>query len=141
MKKMFYGMCLVMLFPVIAWSQEPAPVKVDVLAKTGYSWNGAALQGYGAGKPEVTILKIDIPPGVELPRHKHPVVNAGVLLKGELTVITEHGKTLHLKAGDPIVEVMETWHFGKNEGNETAEIIVFYAGIAGKPVTVKQQGK
>ncbi len=70
--------------------------------------------------------------------HKHPVINAGVLLTGELTVTTEDKKVLHLKAGDPIIEVVEKWHSGKNEGETTAEIIVFYAGVVDTPITVKQ---
>jgi quercetin dioxygenase-like cupin family protein len=75
---------------------------------------------------------------MELPMHRHPVINAGVLLSGRLTVITEDNKTLHLKAGESIVEVVDKWHYGKNEGDEVAEIIVFYAGVLDKPITIKQ---
>ena len=49
----------------------------------------------------------------------------------------EEGETLHLKAGDSIVEVVNTWHYGKNEGKDPAEIIVFYAGTPGTPITIK----
>ena len=73
-----------------------------------------------------------------MPLHEHPVINAGVLLSGELTVVTEDNKTLHLKAGDAIVEVVNKWHYGKNEGNEPAEILVFYAGTADKPISIKK---
>jgi quercetin dioxygenase-like cupin family protein len=114
-------------------------VKVDVLSKTSYSWDGTALPNYPKGRPEITILRIKIPPGVKLPMHEHPVINAGVLLNGELTVMTKGGKTLHLKAGDSIVEVVNKWHYGKNDGNTPAEIIVFYAGISHRPITVKKQ--
>jgi quercetin dioxygenase-like cupin family protein len=75
---------------------------------------------------------------VQLPMHMHPVINEGVLLKGELAVVTEENNELHLKAGDPIVEVVNKWHYGKNEGNEPAEIIVFYAGIKNEPITIKE---
>lgn len=91
---------------------------------------------YAKGKPEITIAKITVPPKVQLPLHKHPVISAGVLLKGELTLTTEENKTLHLSAGDSIVEVVDTWHYGKNEGNEPTEIIVFYAGTRGAPITI-----
>jgi quercetin dioxygenase-like cupin family protein len=96
------------------------------------------LPDYATGKPEITILKIQIPPGSRLPLHKHGVINAGVLLRGELTVVTEDKKILYLKAGDPIIEVVNTWHYGKNEGETLAEIIVFYAGKVGAPITVYQ---
>lgn len=80
-----------------------------------------------------------IPAGGQLPLHNHPVINAGVLLSGELTVVTEDNKKLYLKAGDPIVEVVNKRHYGKNEGDKPAEIIVFYAGTQGNPITVKEK--
>ena len=138
LKKLFLSIALILMLAGSAFAKDSKKVKVDVLAKTGLSWNGETLLAYSSGKPEITILRIEIPPGVKLPRHEHPVINAGVLLKGELTVITDKKKTLHLKAGDSIVEVVNTWHYGINEGNLPAEIIVFYAGVEGSPITVKE---
>ena len=109
---------------------------VTELVKSDRSWDGALLPGYPAGQPEVTILKITIPPGFRLDTHRHPVINAGVLLSGQLTVITAEGDKLHLRAGDPIVEVVEKLHSGFNPGTVPAEIIVFYAGVIDKPITV-----
>lgn len=109
---------------------------VKVLAKSTKSWNGDTLAAYPQGQPEVTILNIKIPPKTRLHIHKHPVINAGVLLKGELTVVSEDGKTLHLKTGDAIIEMVGKWHHGINEGNDTAEIIVVYAGISDQAITV-----
>jgi quercetin dioxygenase-like cupin family protein len=60
------------------------------------------------------------------------------MLAGKLTVVTEAGQTLHLEAGDAIVEVVDQWHYGHNEGTEPAELIVFYAGVREQPLTVKQ---
>lgn len=110
--------------------------QVNVLAKTSKSWNGQTLPRYSLGKPEITILRISIPPHTDLAWHKHPVINAGVMIAGELTVITDKSDTLHLKAGDPIIEVVDTWHFGKNEGDEPVDIIVFYSGVKGKDITI-----
>lgn len=115
-----------------------ARIQVAELIKTTKSWNGVDLPHYSQAKPEITILRIKIPAGVKLPMHEHPVINAGVLLSGELTVKTVNNKILHLKAGDPIVEVVDTWHYGINEGKEPAEIIVFYAGVVGEKITIKK---
>lgn len=112
--------------------------KVQQLARSPNTWDGAPLPAYPKGHPEITVLRIVIPAGETLPMHEHPVINAGVLLKGELTVVTEGGKTLHLKAGDALIEVVDTWHYGKNEGAEPAEIIVFYAGTEDEPITVRK---
>ncbi len=111
-------------------------VTADILAKTGRCWNGSPLPDYPKGTPEITILRFTIPPGVQLPLHHHPVINAGVLLDGELTVVTDDNRTLHLKAGDSMIEVVNTWHYGKNEGTRNADLIVFYAGVKETPITV-----
>ncbi|WP_299981760.1 cupin domain-containing protein [Desulfobacula sp.] len=122
----------------VTTSLANANVQVSVLTKATESWDKTTLPQYPRGQPQVTILRILIPSGSILPLHTHPVINAGVLIKGELTVVTKNGKTLHLKAGDPIVEVVNTWHYGKNEGTEPADIIVFYAGTKDAPITVKE---
>jgi quercetin dioxygenase-like cupin family protein len=112
---------------------------VQLVQSTG-TWDGQQLPAYPNGQPEITILRITIPPHYTLPMHMHPVINAGVLLKGQLTVTTEDGQVLHMQADDPIVEVVNTWHYGINEGDEPAEILVFYAGTKDEPITIKKTG-
>ncbi len=48
------------------------------------------------------------------------------------------GQILDLHAGEAIVEVVNTWHWGESVGPDPAHIIVFYAGQAGTPVTEAQ---
>ena len=115
---------------------EQEPPTVIQLAQSTRSWDGALLPHYPEGQPEVTILHITIPAGTRLPMHHHPVINAGVLLEGQLTVVAEDGRRLELHAGDPIIELVNTPHYGVNEGDTQAVIIVFYAGTESAPVTV-----
>lgn len=134
----------VFLSCVFCTAQVPADqvsrrVEVDQLAKTTLDWTGTALPAYPEGQPEVTLLKITIPPRARLPWHTHPVINCGYLLEGELVITTEDGEVLHLQAGDPIVEVVDRLHYGRNPGNAPAVILVFYAGIENKPVTVLEK--
>ncbi|MHB8811096.1 MAG: cupin domain-containing protein [Desulfobulbaceae bacterium] len=138
MAKLIYGICLALLLSGNVLAQEAPAIRTEVVAKASRSWDGRDLPDFPKGEAEVTILRIKIPPGARLPLHTHPVINAGVLLSGELTVVTEDNKTLNLKAGDSIVEVVNKWHYGRNEGTQTAEILVFYAGVAAKPITVKE---
>jgi quercetin dioxygenase-like cupin family protein len=121
-------------------SNKITEIEVTTLAKTTESWNGTQLPKYLDGNAEITILKIIIPPKTKLPLHKHPEINAGVLLKGSLRVISTDNDTLNLKAGEPIIELVNTWHYGENLGTEPAEIIVFYAGVEGTPITVLKEG-
>lgn len=115
--------------------KEIKEVKAETLIKSTYSWNDSLLINYPEGQPEITILKIDIPAHTRLDIHKHPVINAGVLLKGQLTVIADNGQKLQLQEGDALIEMVNTYHYGINEGDDAAQIIVFYAGIKDKPIT------
>ena len=139
MKKIICSVCLVTVITSFVWAQEKHDIQTNVLAKTGISWDGRDLPEYPKGKPEITILRIKIPPKTKLPFHAHPVINAGVLLKGRLTVVTENNETLQLNAGDPIIEVVDKWHYGINESDEFSEIIVFYAGVKDSPITIKKE--
>ncbi|HOJ44249.1 MAG TPA: cupin domain-containing protein [Syntrophorhabdaceae bacterium] len=136
MKKGFLIICIFILCAGSFCFAVEDGVDVKIITKTGYSWDGKSLPVYSAKKPEITILKITIPPGVTLPMHRHPVINAGYMIKGKLSVYTENGSMLSLKEGDSIVEVVDTWHYGKNEGNVPAVIIVFYAGYEAEPITI-----
>jgi quercetin dioxygenase-like cupin family protein len=120
------------------WARDTNTALVETLAKSGTTWTGAPLPAYATGTPEVTVLKITLPPGVALPMHQHPFMNAGILLSGELTVYAESGEIKHLKAGEALIELVNAWHYGSNEGDVPAEILVVYAGIAGEPVSIRK---
>lgn len=111
-------------------------IQVVKLAETTKSWNGDKLPNYPEGIPKITVLKIIIPPKTTLHKHYHPVINSGILLKGELTVVDKDNKVLELKAGDVIVELVNKVHYGINKGNKPAEIVVFYSGTEDLPITV-----
>jgi quercetin dioxygenase-like cupin family protein len=70
--------------------------------------------------------------------HKHPVINAGVVLQGKLTVITKDGKQLTLNSGDAIVELVNKWHYGINQDTVPVKLIMFYVGEVGTPLVIKE---
>lgn len=135
MRKTFLLLFLTITF-LQCTTKHSSKIKVTKLIESQESWNGQTLPNYPTGTPKVSILKIEIPPHTATKIHKHPIINAGVLLKGQLTVITKKGDTLHLKEGDPIIEVVNTWHYGKNEINRKAVILVFYAGTTELPLSI-----
>ena len=112
------------------------PIVVTKLTQSVKSWDGKLLPAYPSQQPQITILRIRIAPGARLLLHHHPVINAGVLLSGQLSIETANGDKLHLKAGDPIVETVNTVHSGVNDGKVPAEIIVVYAGTVDQAITV-----
>ena len=142
MKQNVILLCSIAFLSLFACKQnEVSKPEAVTLIETDKSWNGSELPNYPVGKPKITILKITIPPRSKLNIHKHLVINAGVLTKGELTVVDEQHNTLNLKTGDALVELVNTHHYGENKGNLPAEIIVFYAGTEDLPITVTKNNE
>ena len=111
-------------------------VTIKELVNSTKEWNGNLLPSYPAGRPEIKVLRINIPAGVTLPSHLHPVINAAVILKGHLELYSEDGMTKTFGPGEALIEVVNTVHAGKALGSENVEVVVFYAGSQGKPTTV-----
>jgi quercetin dioxygenase-like cupin family protein len=114
-------------------------VEANVLIKTTKSWNGTTLPVYGDGQPEISIVRYRFAPGASIPMHMHPVINAGVLLSGELSITTKSGEAIVVKAGEPLVELFREWHSGSNSGSEPADLVVVYAGTFGIPLVIREK--
>ena len=110
----------------------------EVLLKTTSTWDNAEYQKLKIKKPEVTVLKIIINVGEELPMHKHDLVNIAYVKKGTLTVITNDNKEITLKEGEVLPELIGKYHYGKNTGKEPIELVVFYIGEKGTPLSVNK---
>tara|TARA_R100000388_G_C7133182_1_gene106430 strand:- start:18 stop:461 length:444 start_codon:yes stop_codon:yes gene_type:complete len=110
---------------------ESNSVKVETLMKTTQSWDGVDYGPYPIGHPELSILKIEIPPNTTLPWHTHPMPNAAYVVRGSLTVETQSGQKLLLSEGDTLPETVDTVHRGTS-GSQAVELIVFYAGVKGQ---------
>ncbi|MCH2206228.1 MAG: cupin domain-containing protein [Lentisphaerales bacterium] len=139
MKNILVVLAILLTVSVAFAHDETKNLKVRTVVKSTKSWDGKTLPAYGKGQPEITILEIEVPPKTKLPVHNHPYINAGVLISGKLKVVTEEDEVLILEPGDPIVEVIGKWHYGFNEQDTPAKIIVFYAGVKGEPTTIKQE--
>ncbi len=112
-------------------------IEAETLLKTTASWDGTPYTTYPRGQPELTIVKIKIPPHSVLNWHTHPIPNAAYMLAGELTVETQKpGQTRLLKQGDTLAETVGVIHRGIT-GKLPAELIVFYAGVPMLPLTEK----
>jgi quercetin dioxygenase-like cupin family protein len=108
----------------------------EVLLKSTSSWDGTPYIRYPDGAPELTTLRITIPPRTELPWHTHPMPNVAYVLSGELTVERrEGGKSKVIKAGDVLPEMVDITHRGRT-GDNPVVLIVFYAGTKGMPLSV-----
>jgi quercetin dioxygenase-like cupin family protein len=108
-------------------------IRSETLLQSRSSWDGEPYTAYPAGQPELSVLKITIPPHTELKWHTHPMPNAGYILSGELTLEKkEDGKRQHFSAGQVVPEMVDALHRGVT-GDAPVTLIVFYAGIEGMP--------
>jgi quercetin dioxygenase-like cupin family protein len=143
-KKTFFCLLaiLVIQWPSAAWAHPVATqsqVKVEQLLQTTESWDGVKYAAYPTGQPEVTLIKISIPPHTTLDWHRHPMISVAYILSGTLTVekrATGKRKTIH--AGEALAETIQTVHRGYTE-DDPVELIVFYAGRPGLPLSIKEK--
>src|SRR5471030_865680 len=118
-----------------ATAHEQPVVESRVLLKSTSSWEGTPNVAYPTGQPELTVLKINIPANTALKWHKHPIPNAAYIASGVLEVQTKTGgKSITLKEGEVLPELVDIMHRGKT-GDMPVELIVFYAGTPGTPLT------
>ena len=111
-------------------SSVPQMVRTELL-RTTQSWNGEELPDYPQGKPELVAVKYEIPAGEKLGWHHHIAMNHGVLVQGELTIIGLDGKNTTLHAGDVVVEMVDSIHYGENRGKEPVVLYMFYLSQEG----------
>ena len=110
----------------------------EVLLKTTSTWDNAKYKKLKIKNPEVTVLKIIINVNEKLPMHKHDLVNIAYVKKGNLTVITNDNKKITLHEGEVLPELIGKYHYGKNTGDVPVELIVFYIGEKGTPLSVNK---
>ena len=113
-------------------------IKVTPLAKETTSWDGTPI-AYPQGQAEMTALFIEIGPGAQTGWHCHPVPNFAYMLEGTLEVTLDDGRMKLLKAGDVLSEVVNRSHNGRNVGNLPAKLVVFYTGVVGTPLSVRDK--
>ena len=85
-----------------------AKVEHTELIRTSQSWDGVELPDYLKGRPELVAVKYVFPAGQKLGWHHHPVMNYGILIQGELTIIGQDGKEKTVHEGEPVVEMVNT---------------------------------
>ena len=121
--------------PAVATEPE---VQVEQVLQTTGSWDGSRYTGYPSGQPQVTVLKITIPPHTTLHWHRHPMISAAYVLSGRLTVEKrDTGERKVVNAGEALAETVQTTHRGFTT-DEAVELIVFYAGRVDMPVSVAE---
>ena len=112
-------------------------VRSEELIRTSQSWDGVELPDYLQGRPELVAVKYEFPAGQKLGWHHHPVMNYGVLVQGELTIIGQDGKEKVVHEGEAVVEMVNTIHHGENRGTKPVILYMFYLSQDSLPLAVQ----
>ena len=107
------------------------------LIRTSQSWDGVELPDYFQGRPELVAVKYEFPAGQKLGWHHHPVMNYGILVQGELTIIGQDGKEKTVHEGEAVVEMVNTIHHGENRGTKPVILYMFYLSQKDMPLAVQ----
>ncbi|RPI02205.1 MAG: cupin domain-containing protein [Ignavibacteriae bacterium] len=139
MKRFVLALLIAGIFYSQGYAQYNSGVIVEPVLKTDTTSIGQLVVYPHFQHDEVTISKVTIPPGASTGWHKHSFPVFAYVVQGELSVELETGKTLQFPEHSCFAEVIETFHNGKNTGNENVVLIAFYMGEKGKPLSVPQQ--
>ena len=107
------------------------------LIRTSQSWDGVELPDYLQGRPELVAVKYVFPAGKKLGWHHHPVMNYGILVQGELTIIGLDGTEKTVHEGEAVVEMVNTIHHGENRGSKPVILYMFYLSQKDMPLAVQ----
>ena len=113
------------------------PLQVKTLLQTDKAWDGTQYTAYPAGHPQLSMLQITIPPHTTMEWHRHPIPNAAYVVSGTLNVEKQNSLRKQFTKGQVIAEIVGEWHRGVT-GDQAVELLVFYAGSPGVPLSEPQ---
>lgn len=129
--------CLSVVLVCMAFAQQGG-VSVRTLLQDDASWDGTPLH-YPEGSPDVHNVIVDIAPGAQTGWHRHPVPAMAYVLEGELELQLKDGRTTRVRAGESVMETVDTWHNGINVGSTPVKLVAFYLGVEGQALTEMEQ--
>jgi quercetin dioxygenase-like cupin family protein len=122
-----------LLAPPALAGEYAGAVASTVALKTTKTATGQPIAYPCGGSAEVTATTVTIAPGAETGWHAHEVPVYAWVVAGTLRVEYDGAAPVTVKAGEPLVEAVGVAHNGRNAGPEPVKLLVFYAGVEGKP--------
>lgn len=135
-----FSVLLIMVFVQTTFSvRAEQDVTVTAVMKGSTTIGDQKIEYPKTEKAEMASVLIEIQPGKESGRHMHPVPTYVHVLEGTLTVEFEDGSRQTFKAGSGFLEVVNTWHNGKNLGEGPLRFLVVFAGEEGKSNLIRPE--
>jgi len=132
-------LCLIATSALLA--EQPQRVEVAVLVQSTSSWNGMPFESFPKGQPELTVVRMTIPPNTTLPWHKHSMLSTAYVVSGQVTVEDRAtGQKRLVRTGEAVVEQVGAEHRGFT-GEDACVVIVTYAGTPGMPRSIASPGE
>jgi quercetin dioxygenase-like cupin family protein len=120
--KTFWASFTLLLALGPAHAADAPKVQVTPVMRTNVTVTGQAI--IVPDHPDVIVSIATFPPGARLPEHQHPHPHYVYVLEGVLTVVnTQTKKSFQAKAGDFVVEMQDTWHYGVNSGTVPVKLL------------------
>ncbi len=82
--------------------------------------------------PEIIAKILDLAPGQETEWHQHSVPTYTQVIEGTLTIDFEDGSTMEFPSGSGLLDVLNTWHNGRNAGDVPLKVVIVIIGEQGK---------
>lgn len=135
MRRLVLAVSILTLLGSVAWAAGVPKVVVKQILATSTTASGQPI--VVPTNPEVIVSTYEIPAGASLPFHKHPFQRYAYVMAGDLSVTNRDTNEIYrYKTGDFIVEVLDQWHMGRNEGKTPVKLLVIDQVDAGKPNVV-----
>ena len=116
-------------------SQYTKGTIIEMLLKTDTTSIGQKINYPQFTNDEVTVVKVTIGPGDSTGWHVHNFPVFAYVLKGKLTLKLKNGKITEYSQNSCFAEVINTYHNGLNNGKENLELIAFFMGEKGRPLS------
>ncbi len=111
-------------------------LKAVTVLQTSTTATGQPIQ-FPQSRNQFTGVILEIAPGGQVGRHRHPAPNFVYVLEGEITIEADDHPARMYRAGEAFAESINTWHNGYNRGSVPTKVLVVFAGEEGQPVTVR----
>ena len=135
MRRLVLAVSVLALLGSVSWAADAPKAVVKPVLTTTTTASGQPIAV--PPNPQVIVSTYDIPAGASLPFHKHPFQRYAYVMAGDLSVVNrDTNETYRYRAGDFIVEVLDQWHMGRNEGKVPVKLLVIDQVDPGKPNVV-----
>jgi len=138
MNKYFLTLILLAFLSLTARSQYSGLI-IKELLRTDTTSIGQKITYPEFADPEVTMLKITIPPGKSTGWHKHNIPVFAYVVKGTLTVELEDHRIIQFREESTFAEMRENYHNGKNMEDTDLVLLAIYMGGKGQKLSIMKE--